>query len=96
MGMHLHKEPNVIPLYGYPDQLANVGLTAGPGTFAVAAGGLPVCRKGDGTWSALPLSIPVHVTAHPTDPSHLVVSIPLPNEATLGLRDAWVTYWQED
>lgn len=99
MGFGIHRETAVVPAYfGEDDGIGWVGASAGAGTIALAAGGVPVARSAttNGFATGQPLDLPVYVKPSDTDPSYMLVGVRVPDGAVIGLDQVWVSYWEED
>jgi hypothetical protein len=93
MSVHRYVASTVQLLYGG----STAGVSGGSGTFAIAAGGTSVMRDSSGTgWTDDPVAIPLTVQPSDSDDSYMLISAPIPEGSVIGIRDAWVTYWQED
>lgn len=93
MSINRYLSPAVLLLYGG----STAGISGGPGTHAIAAGGTPVMRDLSGAgWTDDPVAIPLMFEPSDSDDSYILISAPIPENSVIGVRDAWVTYWQED
>lgn len=97
MGFGVYRNSTPVPVYDEGDGFGWAGVSAGAGTIALAAGGIPVVKEfNSNDFTTEPLSIPVIVKPSDSDSSYMLVGVRVPNGGMLGIRDLWVTYWEED
>lgn len=99
MGFATHREPLPSPVYyEEADGIGWAGVSAGAGTIALAAGGVPVLRSAttNGFAMAEPIDVPVYVKPSDSDASYMLVGVRVPPGAVMGLSQLWVSYWEED
>lgn len=99
MSFGIHRETTPSPVYyEEADGIGWAGASGGPGTVALAAGGIPVARSAttNGFAIAEPLDLPVFTKPSDSDSSVMLVGVRVPPGAVIGLNEIWVSYWQED
>lgn len=97
MGFGIHREATAVPVYSDETGFGWAGISGGPGTIALAAGGIASVQLSNSSgFSAEPLDIPIIVKPSDSDTSYMLIGVRVPDGAVLGIRDRWVSYWEED
>lgn len=94
----IHRKTVPVPVYWEEGGIGWAGASAGPGTIALAAGGIPVARSATTSGFATdePLDIPVYVKPSDSDPSYMLVGVRVPAGGIIGLDQVWVSYWEDE
>ena len=97
MGFGVYRESAAVPVYSGDDGFGFAGMSAGSGTIALAAGGVPVLKEyNSNDFTTEPLDVPVIVKPSDSDSSYMLIGVRVPDGAVIGIRDRWVTHWEED
>jgi hypothetical protein len=96
MGFTTYFSNTVQPVSGGSDGLAWAGVTGGSGTIAIAGGGVPVLQDSNQDWVPTPVALPVYTKPSTSDASYMLIGVPVPEGAKVGVKDTWVTCWEED
>lgn len=76
---------------------ASTGVTGGPDTIAISGGGLPVVwNELESQWSDTPIPVPVYPMPSASNASYIELHVAYPDGAKIGIKNAWVIYWEED
>lgn len=97
MGFGVYREAAAVPITSEEGGYNFAGISAGPGTTALAAGGVVVIPlSAGGGYTADPIDIPTVVKPSDSDSSYMLIGARIPAGGALAIRDRWVTYWEED
>lgn len=97
MGYNKYVNSTVQPIYGDESGMGWGSASGGSGTVALSGGGIPVVRRyADNGYTDIPLNVPVFTRPSSSDASYIEIGLAVPDGGVLGLRDAWVIYWEED